>query len=205
MLTAEETHYFHQEQAFHEEKYLATSNPLEQSGFGRDVQDWERYRRVVTTPIDKHGTFLDIGCANGFLMECVTRWASLAGYSIDPYGLDISRKLAELARQRLPQWEDHIFIGNAYLWSPPFDFVRTEMIYVPNNLRQQYVTRLLEDVLAPDGCLIVCSYGSSRPEGVRAELLIDEFRGWGLSIASVYDVVSSEHGFVVTRVISVRK
>jgi hypothetical protein len=34
---------------------------------------------------------------------------------------------------------------------------------------------------------------------------VDEFRGWGLSLDGVDDVVSDEYGFVITRVISVRK
>jgi SAM-dependent methyltransferase len=207
MFTSEERSYFDRELALHEEKYLAGANPRQQSGFGRDEQDWERYRRVVTAPIDRQGTFLDVGCANGLLMESVVRWAGQDGHSIEPYGVDISRKLAELARRRLPQWRERIFIGNALLWAAPFgfDFVRTEMVYVPHHLRQRYAERLLDEVVAAGGCLIACSYGSSRPEGGRAEPLVDEFRRWGLSVAAVHDVVSPEHGFVVTRAISVRK
>jgi SAM-dependent methyltransferase len=207
MFTDEEKHFFDQEQALHEKKYLAGTNPRQQSGIGRDEQDWERYRRVVTSSIDSHGTFLDVGCANGLLMECVNRWATQEGHSIKPYGVDVSRKLAELARRRLPQWQDRIFVGNAFLWSAPFrfDFVRTEMVYVPHHLRQHYAERLLEEVVAPGGSLIACSYGSSSPDGGRTEALVEEFRGWGLSVAGVHDVVSPEHGFVITRVISVCK
>jgi SAM-dependent methyltransferase len=207
MFTDEERRFFEQEQALHEEKYLAGTNPRQQSGFGRDERDWERYRRVVTNPIDRAGTFLDIGCANGLLMESVVRWAKQNGHSIEPYGLDISLKLTELARRRLPPWGDRIFAGNALSWSAPFrfDFVRTEMVYVPNHLRRRYVERLLEQVVARGGCLIVCSYGSSRPEGSRIEPLLDEFRAWGLSVAAVHDVVSPEHGFVITRAISVAR
>ena len=207
MFTGEERRYFDKEQALHESKYLAGTNPRQQSGFGRDEQDWERYRRVITKPIDRDGTFLDIGCANGLLMESVVRWAAEDGHSIEPYGVDISSKLAELARRRLPQWQDRIFVGNALFWAAPlrFDFVRTEMVYVPDHLRRRYAKRLLEDVVAPGGCLIACSYGSSRPEGSRAELLIDEFRDWGLAVAGVHDVVSPEHGFVITRAVSVLK
>lgn len=207
MFTDEERRFFDQELVLHEEKYLTGTNPRQQSGFGRDEQDWERYRRVVTNPIDRHGKFLDVGCANGLLMESVVRWAKQNGHSIEPYGLDISLKLAELARRRLPQWQDRIFIGNALLWSAPFrfDFVRTEMVYVPSHLRRRYAERLLEEVVAPGGCLIACSYGSSRPEGSRTESLVDEFRGWGLPVTAVHDVVSPEHGFLITRAISVRK
>jgi SAM-dependent methyltransferase len=207
MLTEEERRFFEQEQARHEGKYLAGTNPRQQSGFGRDERDWERYRRVVTVPIASHGTFLDVGCANGLLMESVTRWAAEDGHAIEPYGVDISYKLAEVARRRLPQWKERIFTGNALFWAAPFrfDFVRTEMVYVPSHLRRRYAERLLEEVVAPGGCLIACSYGSSRPEGARAESLVDEFCGWGLSVAGVHDLVSPEHGFVITRVLAVRK
>jgi hypothetical protein len=84
-----------------------------------------------------------------------------------------------------------------------FDFVRTELVYVPDTLRRQYVERLLDRVVAPGGLVIVCSYGSSRPEGTRAEPLLDDLRAWGLVTHRIDDVVSPNHGFVITRVVSV--
>lgn len=204
-MTPEDIRFFEEERAVHEAKYLAGTNPRQQSGFGRDERDWERYRRGVAAVIDRDGTFLDVGCANGLLMESVVTWAAEDGHVIEPFGLDISAKLAELARTRLPQWKDRIFTGNALVWIPPFkfDFVRTEMVYVPEHLRHSYAERLLEDVVAPGGRLIVCSYGSSRPEGNRAEVLVDELRNWELCVTHVHDVTSPEHGFVITRVVSV--
>ena len=207
MLTTAEKWFFIQELAVHEAKYLAGTNPRQQSGFGRDERDWERFRRPVVAPIDRDGSFLDVGCANGLLMESVAAWAGEDGHRIEPSGLDISEKLAELARRRLPQWRERIFVGNALLWEPSarFDFVRTELVYVPTTLRRQYTERLLASVVAPGGRLIVCSYGSSRPEGARAEVLVDELRGWGLPVQGVHDVVSAEHGFVITRVVSIAR
>ena len=206
-MTPEDIRFFDEELALHEASYLAGANPRQQSGFGRDGRDWERYRRVVVAPIDRDGTFLDVGCANGLLMESVVAWAAADGHVIEPFGVEISLKLAELARTRLPRWKDRIFTGNALVWTPPFtfDYVRTEMVYVPKHLRRSYVERLLEDVVAPGGCLIVCSYGSSRPEGNRAEALVDELREWGLPVIGIHDVVSPEHGFVITRAVSVRQ
>jgi len=205
VLTSDEKRFFDEEQELHERKYPRGTNPRQQSGFGRDQGDWERFRRGIVAPVERDGSFLDIGCANGLLMESVVQWASEDGHSLEPYGLDISEKLAELARQRLPRWRDRIFVGNALLWEPPqrFDFVRTEMVYVPNTRRREYMERLLARVVAPGGRLIVCSYGSSRPEGARAEPLVDDIRCWGLTIGDVYDVTSPEHGFVITRVVSV--
>src|SRR5262245_2778802 len=201
MLTHAEKDFFVREQALHEAKYLAGINPREQSGFGRDGHDWERFRRVVAAPIDRDGTFLDIGCANGLLMESVVAWVRQGGYRVEPFGLDISEKLAALARRRLPQWRGRIFVGNALFWEPPapFDFVRTELVYVPPSQRREYAERLLERFVAPEGRLIICSYGSSRSEGARAEPLVEEIRAWGVPIHRVDDVVSPEHGFAITR------
>lgn len=204
-MTQPEQDFFVQQQAIHEAKYLAGTNPRQQSGFGRDARDWERFRRSVVAPVDRDGSFLDIGCANGLLMESVVAWARDGGHRIEPFGLDISEKLAELARRRLPQWRDRILVGNALFWEPPmrFDFVRTELVYVPPSCRRQYAERLLDRFVSPGGRLIICSYGSSRPEGDRAEPLVDEMRGWGVPIDRVDDVVSPEHGFVITRIVSV--
>ena len=94
-------------------------------------------------------------------MECLVRWTA---HSIEPYGLDLSPALADLARRRLPQWADRIFVGNALTWQPRrrFDFVRTELLYAPATHRRAFVQRLLDDVVAPGGRLIVCGYGSPR-------------------------------------------
>ena len=185
ILTSEEEKYFQDEQALHEAKYLSGENPRQQSGFGRDEADWKRFRRAVVKPVTKSGSFLDVGCANGLLMESVVSWAREAGHRLEPYGLDISEKLAELGRRRLPQWRDRIFVGNALFWSPPirFDFVRTELVYVQSTRRREYVERLLEHFVASGGRMLVCSYGSSRPEGARAEILIDEIGEWGIPVS----------------------
>ena len=58
--------------------------------------------------------------------------------------------------------------------------------------------------VAPGGRLLVCAYGSSRPEGTRADLLVDELLGFGLAIERVDDATHPEHGFVITRVVTVR-
>jgi hypothetical protein len=205
MLSEREERFFNEELALLEASYLAGTNPRQQSGFGRDAHDWERFRRPIATAIEKDGSLLDIGCANGLLMESVVGWAREDGNRIEPYGLDISAKLAELARQRLPEWRERIFVGNALTWEPPirFDFVRTELVYVPTTLRRKYAERLLDRFVAPGGRLLICSYGSSRPEGARAEPLVDELREWGLPIHRTDEVVSGEHGFVITQVVSV--
>jgi hypothetical protein len=203
--TEQDSAWFRAETEFHERLYLRGTNPRQQSGFGRDERDWERFRRPIVAAIARNGTFLDVGCANGLLMEDVHRWAHEDGYIIEPYGLDISEKLVALACRRLPQWHERIYVGNALYWRPPFrfDYVRTELVYVPAHRRREYVEQLLSDVVAPNGYAILCSYGSSRPEGIRAEPLLDELDAWGIPAAGVRDVVSPHYGFVITRVVCV--
>jgi glyoxylase-like metal-dependent hydrolase (beta-lactamase superfamily II) len=102
-------------------------------------------------------------------MEAIAGWAA---FPVEPYGLDFAPQLAAEARRRLAQWADRIFAGDALTWEPPqrFDFVRTELVYVPDDRRREYVARLIEWV-EPDGRLIVCGYGG---DGVLAPL-----REWG--------------------------
>jgi hypothetical protein len=120
--------------------YLAAETPEGGSGSSRDAQGWEYARSLAADALEPGDTFLDIGCANGHLMESVSRWAA-----VEPYGLEISPELAELARTRLPHWAERIWVGNAWSWEPPhrFDVVRTGLEYVPAPQRRQYVERLL--------------------------------------------------------------
>jgi SAM-dependent methyltransferase len=141
--------------------YLSGDNPRAQSGFGGDERRWEVARRPIADAIDGDGSFLDVGCASGYLMECVVRWSS---HVIEPYGLELVPVLAALARRRLPHWADRIFVGNALTWRPPmrFDFVRTELVYVPEERQHLFLERLLNQVVSPGGRLMCCGYGSPR-------------------------------------------
>jgi SAM-dependent methyltransferase len=161
----------------YEEHYLANDDPRRQSGFGGDDERWEAARRPIAKAIDRSGSFLDVGCANGYLLESLVRWSP---HALEPYGLDWSARLVELARARLPQWADRFFAGDVLEWEPPrrFDFVRTELVYAPEERRRELVERLLERVVAPGGRLIVCGYGSPR-SGVPTDPVRRILRAWG--------------------------
>src|ERR1043166_3032642 len=49
--------------------YLAGDDPRAQSGYSGDDVAWTHARSVIADAIDRDGTFLDIGCASGYLME----------------------------------------------------------------------------------------------------------------------------------------
>jgi SAM-dependent methyltransferase len=145
----------------YEGAYLPADNARAQSGFGGDEARGKAGRRAIVETIDRDGSFLDVGCASGQLLESVVAWSP---HRIEPFGLELAPGLAELARRRLPRWADRIVVGNALTWEPPrrFDFVRTELVYVPVSRRADYVRRRLAAVVAPRGRLIVCGYGSPR-------------------------------------------
>ena len=161
--------------------YLAADNPRAQSGHSGGEERWRIARSLLLDAIGRNGTFLDVGCANGLLMESVREWATEKGISIEPYGLDISPELAELARSRVPHWAGRIFVANALGWGPGrrFDFVRTALDYVPRHRRRDLVQRLLQRVVAPGGRLIVGVINEER-ETHQAEKLVS---GWGYEIA----------------------
>jgi hypothetical protein len=137
--------------------YLATDDPRGQSGkFGDDETDWRWARELVLDVFPERATFLDVGCANGYLMESVARWGVERGLEVEPYGLDISWRIAALAKHRLPQWRDRIFVGNAIGWDPPmrFDVVQIGVDEVPPRRRRELVDRVLSRFVARDGKLV---------------------------------------------------
>jgi trans-aconitate methyltransferase len=121
--------------------YLEARTPWGGSGKSGTEEDWERSRSLIADAIDRDGTFLDVGCANGYLMECVPRWSR---HAIEPSGVDISPELVALARTRLPDWAERIWVGNALSWEPPhrFTYIRTNLEYVPRSRRRQLVEHL---------------------------------------------------------------
>ena len=100
-------------------KYIAAENPRAQSGHSGDAAAWERARSLVVEGINRHGGFLDVGCANGHLMETVQLWAAERGWAIEPYGVDISPAMIDLAVRRLPHWHDRFWVANVLDWEAP--------------------------------------------------------------------------------------
>ncbi|HEX5061664.1 MAG TPA: class I SAM-dependent methyltransferase [Kofleriaceae bacterium] len=159
--------------------YLAADTPWAQSGKSGDAASFERARRLLVDAM-RPGCFLDVGCASGYLMECMQTWCAEAGIACEPYGLDIEPALAELARSRLPHWRDRIFTGNAIDWQPPqrFDVVRTGLEYVPTRRQRDFVTRLLADVVADGGRLVIGVFSEERDDHAMERQL----ETWGFAV-----------------------
>jgi 2-polyprenyl-3-methyl-5-hydroxy-6-metoxy-1,4-benzoquinol methylase len=155
-----------------ERSYLRGETAQEGSGFGGDAATWRQAREHITDGITAGGSFLDVGCANGLLIESVAAWCAERGLHIEPYGLDIAPGLVELARRRLPQWADRIWAGNAVDWSPPdglrFDYVHLLLDCVPRQRTAGLIAHHLRATVRPaTGRLLVSDYGAGVSPGAR--------------------------------------
>jgi SAM-dependent methyltransferase len=137
--------------------YLGESDPRWQSGFDGDPLLWREAREVILQAVPVDGTFLDVGCANGHLIECLAEWGEDRGRRLELFGLELDPDLASVARERLPALADRIFTGSVSDWIPPhgFTYVRTGLEYVPPGRESALVARLLSDVVEPGGRLII--------------------------------------------------
>jgi len=137
--------------------YLAESDPRWQSGFDGDPMLWREAREVILQAVRGDGTFLDVGCANGHLIECLAEWGQERGRRLELYGLELDPDLARAAHERLRALADRIFTGSVSDWVPPhgFTYVRTGLEYVPPGRESVLVARLLSDVVEPGGRLII--------------------------------------------------
>jgi len=142
--------------------YLESSDPRLQSGFGGGPARWRSEREPILDAVQRHGSLLDLGCANGFLVECLRGWGAERGFALVPFGLDLSAELIDLARQRLSEFTSNFYVGNAWSWSPPqrFTYVYSLADVVPLTHLRSYLSRLRREFLEPDGRLIIGSYGS---------------------------------------------
>jgi SAM-dependent methyltransferase len=145
-----------------EASYVRESDPIRQSGFAGGSERWRLEREPILEPIREDGEILDIGCANGYLLECLVAWARERGISLTPFGVDQGSRLIALARRRLAEYADHFYVGNAWDWEPPkrYRYVYSVHDCVPEQFLASFVERLLGSIVAPGGILIIGAYGS---------------------------------------------
>ena len=180
-----------------ETTYLAGAEPWEQSGMGGPFERWLALRKPIAECMDRDGTFLDIGCANGYLLECCVAWTAERGIQMEPFGVDLSAKLIALAQQRLPEYRNHFWIANAFTWKPPrrFTFARTELYYAPAEHERAYILHLLANCVEPEGRLLIANYGEGSPHPEHGLLpgqhpsrfLLDRLQTLGIPVSGYRD------------------
>jgi SAM-dependent methyltransferase len=167
-----------------EDAYLAADDPILQSGFHGGSERWRAEREPILQAVERDGSFLDIGCANGHLLECLIAWARERGTALEPFGVDIGPRLIAAAKQRLPAFGANFWVANAWDWRPPqrFRYVYTLNDCVPPEMLRAHVVRLLERAVEPGGRLIVGSYGS-RSRGEPPLKIAEALASFGLEVA----------------------
>jgi 2-polyprenyl-3-methyl-5-hydroxy-6-metoxy-1,4-benzoquinol methylase len=174
--------------------YLASDDPRAQSGKSGDEVSWRWSRELILDAMPSGGSILDVGCANGYLMESLARWGVERRLAVEPFGVDISSRIAALARRRLSHWADRIWVGNVIDWRPPrrFDLVHTGIDYVPQEKQRALIDRLLCEFVAPGGRLVF------RPERVvaGAPSLLEQISALGYEIGGVIERTHPERGDV---------
>jgi SAM-dependent methyltransferase len=144
-----------------EANYLRESDPIRQSGFSGGSERWYTERSPILDALGS-GELLDIGCANGHLLDCLVQWGRVRGILLTPHGLDCSAGLIAVARQRLPEHAGHFHHGDAWDWEPPQRYAQVYSVWdcVPCEYFPDYLARLLRKVVAPGGLLVIGSYGN---------------------------------------------
>ncbi len=187
-----------------EQAYLAAPDVYGGSGFRGDAARWRAGREVILDALAGSGLFLDIGAANGLLLESLVDWGAARGVTVDPFGIDTSRALVDLARRRLPAWADRFVVGDGRTWQPPgarrFDAVRTELGYVAPDQREAFSRRLMNDLVSPGGRLVVCSYLSTRIVMDEPQSPAEELRSWGWTVAGEAASTDPWTGKVFTKI-----
>lgn len=159
------------------EHYLAEpGNPYRESGRSSGAARWEETRRCLADAVDRDGDFLDVGCANGLLLETLMTWCLEKGVSLTPHGIDFVPELVELARARHPAHRDNFAVANAWDWRPRrrYDYVRLSVEIVRAPDRAELVRRTLERAVAPGGRLIATHYRGEGEEPVDVAALLRE-------------------------------
>ena len=145
-----------------ETAYLAHKDPILQSGFHGGVERWRAERSPLLDAVDGDGDILDLGCANGYLLECVVEWGRECGFELNPHGADLNPLLIQAAIRRFPENAHQFWVANAWEWVPPkrFRWVYAIWDLVPEPMMPTLWRGLLHNAITDDGALIVGAYGS---------------------------------------------
>jgi SAM-dependent methyltransferase len=142
-------------------RYLAADNPRAQSGHGGDEYHYAFKHLPLIEAVYRNGTFLDVGCANGHLCEMVHKWATVIGFDLQVYGVDISEGLIALAHTRLPQWRENFVVSNSFNWRPEqkFDYIHVGGLgQVPEEDELLFFEHLMEHYVADGGRMFIGPY-----------------------------------------------
>ncbi len=183
-----------------ESAYLRHTDPIRQSGFGGGPERWRAERSPLLEAIDGDGDFLDLGCANGFLLKSVVEWARERGIELAPHGVDLNPLLIQEATRRFPGFEHRFWVANAWGWLAPkrFRWIYAIWDLVPTEFMPNLACHLLEHVVTEDGAVIFGAYGSRSADTPSVDVA-RVLRNGGLPISGTSQGGELPRGGPVTR------
>jgi cyclopropane fatty-acyl-phospholipid synthase-like methyltransferase len=140
------------------------------------AQDWQGFfenpainEMIAHAAFESAHSVFEFGCGTGALAACLLQQhlPSDAGY----VGIDISRTMFSLARERLKPWSDRARVyqseGSPRIFEPDRSFDRFVSTYVFDLLAPDFVKQLLSEahrLIVPGGklCLVSMTFGASR-------------------------------------------
>lgn len=139
------------------------------SVFGANYKDWKSMRHIIVNAINKDGTFLDVGCGNGFLLRCLQEWSD---YKLEPYGVDRNPEYIKQAKELFSSKSNNFLLLNFWDWDlteipkygvpNKYDFVywavRNSMKF-DKVIERKFIETLLQ-LVSDDGRLILGLYES---------------------------------------------
>ncbi len=165
---------------------------------GVSFEEWKKERSPIVQAINKDGTILDIGCANGFLLRCLQAWSP---HKLDPYGIDIEGDRINEAKELFKTEPNHFvkasirqldYLENGGL-PDQYDFVYWN-VWDNKDFNDQLEIDWLEATLRrvkPDGRLILGFYDSDKTKNVdRVDRLIE--LGYKISSQDINDLETKE-------------
>lgn len=72
--------------------------------FGCTLEIWTEQRKFIAEAIDRSGTILDIGCANGLLLRSLIEWSQ---HKLIPYGIDPNQERLDGVAEVLPECKNN--------------------------------------------------------------------------------------------------
>ena len=189
-----------------ESAYLRHRDPIKQSGFSGGADRWRTERFPLLDAVDGDGDFIDLGCANGHLLQSVLGWASERGIDLTPYGIDLNPRLLQETMKRFPDKPDHFWVANAWGWLPPkrFRWVYAIWDLVPIEYLPHLARHLLQHAVKRNGALILGAYGS-KSEDWPSIAIADVLREGGVPVSGVSQGGELPRGGPVTRFAWVRR
>jgi cyclopropane fatty-acyl-phospholipid synthase-like methyltransferase len=166
-------------------------------------EGWEKDRRFIIEGINKNGTLLDFGCANGFLLRSLQEWSE---QQIEPYGFDIDSEAIKKARELFPDKPEHFTGPGADVEDFPkdFDFVYWNVwdAFEFTGEKQLEIFQKVQSFVKKNGRLIMGFYDADKEDakrkikileelGLKPTQIIDNLEG--NQMLAIFDKVSQEN------------